>query len=204
MKFETKSEFDEITEFEEMKIIWDSQNEEKLYAINESALYAQIKRKGKSISRLLERFEMVMIGVNLLVSVILVGMEFLNEGDMVEYLLPVLYLAYAVVVFVWRYTRRQKDNHFEKSMLGELDKAIWQIDYLIKRTRDLMLWYLLPLTLLIVGTMLYKGQLLFALAIILLMSATVFFTDRWEIKRCYLPKKQSLESLRTKLTAAEA
>jgi len=52
--------------------------------------------------------------------------------------------------------------------------------------------------------MLYKGQLLFAFVIILLMSATGFFTDRWEIKRCYLPQKQSLESLRTKLTAAEA
>jgi|GEM_PF-396678 len=204
MKFETNREFDEITEFEEMKIIWDSQNEEKLYAINESALYAQIKRKGKSISRLLERFEMVMIGVNLLVGVGLVVMEFLNDGDLYEYLLPVLYFVYAVVVFVWRYTRRQEDIHFEKSMLGELDKAIWQIDYLIKRTRDLILWYLLPLTLLIVGIMLYKGQLLFAFVIILLMSATGFFTDRWEIKRCYLPQKQSLESLRTKLTAAEA
>jgi len=132
MKFETNREFDEITEFEEMKIIWDSQNEEKLYAINESALYAQIKRKGKSISRLLERFEMVMIGVNLLVGVGLVVMEFLNDGDLYEYLLPVLYFVYAVVVFVWRYTRRQEDIHFEKSMLGELDKAIWQIDYLIK------------------------------------------------------------------------
>ena len=42
-------------EFEEMQILWNSQNNEKLYAINEDALYAQIKRKGQSIDRKLSR-----------------------------------------------------------------------------------------------------------------------------------------------------
>ncbi|MEZ4737361.1 MAG: hypothetical protein R3E79_60565 [Caldilineaceae bacterium] len=59
-----------------MKVIWDSQNEEKLYAINEDALYAQIKRKGKAVNRSLQRFEMVMIGVNVLVAIALIVAEF--------------------------------------------------------------------------------------------------------------------------------
>ena len=203
MGFETNREFDEITEFEDMRVIWDSQNEEKLYAINENALYRQIKRKGKSVSRLLQRFEIIMIGVNLLVGIGLIAFELQSDGNIYEYVLPSIYLAYAVLAFVWRHTRRQEDMHFEPTMLGELDKAIWQVDYLIKRSRDLMLWYLLPLALFVGGETLYEGKPLIALALIVLMAGAGFFTDRWEIRRCYLPKKHSLESLRATLLAAD-
>lgn len=203
MKFETNSEFDEMMEFAEMKIIWDSQNEEKLYAINENALYTQIKRKGKSVSRLLQRFEFIMVAANLLVAVMLIVVEFLNNGEPYEYVLPGIYLAYALLALVWRWTRKQEDTHFAPTMLGELDKAIWQINYLIRRSRDLLLWYLLPLALFIGGTLLYEGQPLFALAVVLVMGLAGFFTDRWEIRKCYMPQKHSLESLRTTLLAAE-
>ncbi|CAN5476260.1 hypothetical protein BH18VER2_BH18VER2_14890 [soil metagenome] len=32
-------------EFAEMKVIWDSQNEEPLYAMNEAALHATVQRR---------------------------------------------------------------------------------------------------------------------------------------------------------------
>ena len=38
----------------------------------------------------------------------------------------------------------------------------------------------------------------------LVMGGACFVTDRWEIKKCYLPQKQSHEALRATLTAAEA
>lgn len=197
------TDFENMKEFDDMKIIWDSQNEEKLYAINENALYKQIKRKGNSVSRLLQRFEFVMVGVNLLVAGFLVVATLFNDSDPFEYLLPFIYLAYAIIFFAWRRGRRQDDAHFEPTMLGELDKAIWQINYLIRRTRELMIWYLAPLALFVGGMMLYEGQPLFALAILIVMGGAGLLTDRWEIKRCYLPKKQSLEALRATLVGAE-
>lgn len=189
--------------FEDLKVIWDSKNEEKLYAINENSLYQQIKRKEKSVSRSLQRFEMIMIGVNILVALALITVEFLNGGELYDYLLPGVYLAYAVLAIVWRQARRQEALSFEQTMMGILDKAIWQTNYLIKRSRELIRWYLLPLAILIAGKMLYDGQLLSALAIILLMAGAGVLTERWEIKRKQLPQKRSLESLRTTLLAAE-
>ena len=56
-------------EFDEMKVIWDSQNNEKLYAINESTLFEQIKRKGRSVARMLNFFDVMMFGVNFAVTV---------------------------------------------------------------------------------------------------------------------------------------
>lgn len=204
MTVENSSDFDELMEFAEMKIIWDSQHEEKLYAINESALYTQIKRRGKAVGRLLRRFEVVLIGVNGLTAVVLLVSALLNDSDTFYYLAPLIYLAYALVALVWRRNRRQQDVHFTPTMLGELDKAIWQINYLISRSRELIFIYMLPLALLFPAKLLYDGQPLFALAMFLLMGGACFATDRWEIKQCYLPQKQSLEALRATLTAAEA
>ena len=204
MKFDETTGYEEIMEFDDMKIIWDSQNEETLYAINERALYAQIKRKGKSITRTLHRFELIMVVVNLAVGGWFLFDTFQDNDPLYEYAIPAVYLAFAVIVIIWRRIRRQEEVTFAQTMLGELDKAIWQINYLIKRSYELMLWYLLPLTLIIGGMMLYEGKWWFALAIVALMSLAAFFTDRWEIKRCYLPKKESLESLRATLVAAKA
>lgn len=190
-------------ELEDIKVIWDSQNEEKLYALNESALYKQIRREGKSICRWLQHFEMLMIGVNVLVAVILAAVEFLNGDDLYGYLLPGVYLAYAVLATIWRQTRRQKDSLFEQTMMGELNKTIWQANYLIERSRGLIWWYLLPLIILIAGQMLYKGQPLFTLAFILVMGGASILAARWEIKKKYLPQKQFLESLRATLLTAE-
>ncbi len=204
MTVENDTNFDEMMEFAEMKIIWDSQREEKLYAINESALYAQIKRKGKSVGHLLRRFEMMIIGANVLVAVVLLGMALLNRSDAYyDYLLPIIYLAYALLALVWRRGRRQEDIRFTPTMLGELDKAIWQVNYLIRRSRELIFIYMVPVTLLVCGKLFYDGQIFFGLAMVLVMGGAGLLADRWEIKKCYLPQKQSLESLRATLVAAE-
>lgn len=42
-------------EFTEMKMIWDSQNEEPLYAMNEAALHGVVRRKNEEINRCLSR-----------------------------------------------------------------------------------------------------------------------------------------------------
>lgn len=196
------TEFEKITESKDMKVIWDSQNEEKLYAVNEDTFYNQIKRKGKSVNRLLQRFEILMIGVNIVVAIVLIATEFPHDGDLYGYLLPNIYIAYAVLAVILQQTRRRKDVFFEKTITGELDKAIWQITYLIERSRELMWWYLLPLTILTAGEIFYDGQPLTAFAIVLAMGGVGVLAARWKVKKKYLPKKQSLESLRTTLLTA--
>ncbi|MEZ4737360.1 MAG: hypothetical protein R3E79_60560 [Caldilineaceae bacterium] len=54
-------------------------------------------------------------------------------------------------------------------MMGELDKAIWRANYLIKRSRELIWWYLLPLTILTAGEIFFNGQPFLAFAIVLVM-----------------------------------
>ena len=190
-------------EFEDMQVIWNNQNNERLYVINEAALYEQIKRKGKSVNRLLELSEIVMIAVNLIVGIFLLIDTFNDNDPTYEYLLPAMYIAYFIGALIFRSTRRKEQVRFEETMLGELEKAIWQADYLIKQGRALIKWYLFPLMLAVCGITLYNGKPFWALAAFILMASASYLSHYWEIERCYVPKKRELEGLREKLVAPE-
>lgn len=190
-------------EFEDMQVIWNSQNNEKLYAINEAALYEKIKRKGKSVNRLLESSQLVMIGVNLLVGIFLMIDAWRDNAQGYEYILPAMYLAYSIGAVVFRLVRRQEQVRFEETMLGELDKAIWQADYLIQQGYTLIKWYLFPLALALSGITLYNGKPFWALGTFVLMAGASYLSHYWEIQRCYVPKKRELEALREKLVEPE-
>jgi hypothetical protein len=58
-------------EFEEMQKIWDSQNNETLYAINEKSLHNSIKQKGRNINKYVMFFEWAMIVSTLFVALAL-------------------------------------------------------------------------------------------------------------------------------------
>ena len=86
-------------------------------------------------------------------------------------------------------------------MLGDLDRALWQLNYIVDQARAMMLWYSLPLTIVLAGFFLLRGEWIWALAIGIVMGVASYLGTRWEVNRCYLPQIQSLEALRAKLAA---
>lgn len=190
-------------EFEDMKLIWDSQNNEPLYAINQEALYRKIQSKGRSITRTLDIVDVMMIGVNLLVGIILIVDSLLENGAAYEFVLPVLYLGFFVYALYRRFARQQEVVGFDESILGELDKAVWQSDYLIKQSRSMIFWYLLPALLVVNGTMILNGKPWTALLLTAVTLPVTYFGGRWEVNKFYLPKKRELEMLRETLLQVE-
>lgn len=204
MNFNELSGFDELEtfkEFAEMKILWDRQNEEKLYAINEQVLHKQIQRRRRAVDRTVQRVEWALVGANLLVSIFLTGVAYINHETLLFYTIAIAYLLYALLFLVLHRLRSGNDRQFEPTMLGDLDRAIWQLNHLVHQARSMMVWYSLPLTLILSGFAVVKGQWWAALAVLVVMAAASYLSIQWEVKRCYLPQVQSLEALRAKLVA---
>ena len=101
--------------------------------INEETLHKQIKRKSRSTEKMLNFFEFMMIFVNLGVGIMLIVDAIQDSAALLEYILPVLYLGFSIYGLIRRLTRRQQEVHFAPTMVGELDKAIWRINYLLKQ-----------------------------------------------------------------------
>ncbi|MEM7334220.1 MAG: hypothetical protein AAF490_19195 [Chloroflexota bacterium] len=186
-------------EFKDMQVIWDNQNNEKLYAINEEALHEQIKQKGRTMAQILNKFEFIMIGVNLFVTVWLFY-DGITDGDpWVDYILPVAYLFYTVVM-IWRRTQRKAEEiHFAPTMIGDLEKAIWQANYLIKQSKDMIGWYLVPLMLLVTIFTFFNRGFWFAVGFMVLVVPATYFASKWEINKFYAPKLRDLEALKETL-----
>jgi hypothetical protein len=186
-------------EFEEMQIIWNTQNDEKLYAINETALHAQIKRKAQSIDRKLTFIEYMMIGVNLVVGIVLIVETLADNEQALQFIFPALYLGYSCYALYRRLARQKEVVRFDETMLGELDKALGQTDYLIQQSWSMIQWYLLPLLIAFSIFAFFNAKLVWAAAMMFVLLPATYFGTRWEINKFYLPKKRSLEALREKL-----
>jgi len=165
--------------FEEMQSIWESQNDEKLFAVDDTALHAYIKRKGRTTRSLLELFEWIMIALNLLVGVAL-AVDFLSDhGSGYRLILPVTYLTFSAYALLRRLKRQANEVRFKPTLLGELDKAIWRIDYLIRQGQTMMTWYVLPLVFALSITMFYSQKSLWTLVPTLALIPLCYFGIRW-------------------------
>ena len=190
-------------EFEDLQVIWKEQNNEKMFAINETALHATIKRKGKSINRSLEFIEWIMISINLGVGILLFVDTIRDNGADYQYLLSAMYLGYFFYAIFRRLKRRKAQIHFKSTVLGELDKALWQVNYVIKQGRSMVLWYVLPLGIVAAASMFLNGKTVWGLFLLLLFPAS-YLGARWEMNKWWHPKKRSLESIRDTLTSPES
>lgn len=188
-------------EFEEMQIIWNEQKNEKLFAINEAAMHKHIQRKGRSVDHLLGFVEWAMIIANLVVVIVLTVDALQEGGPDYQYFISAVYFAYSIYAVFRRLRRRKEEVPFEPTMLGELDKAIWRLDYLIRQSKSIVYWYMLPLTLIIAASFLLNDNLIWALAFMLVLVPVTIFGPQWEINKWYLPKKRELEALRETLLA---
>lgn len=190
-------------DFEEMQVIWNKQNNEKLYAINEEGLHSYIRKKGRSITRSLSFVDWMMMIVNVGLGIFLFFDMGDNNNGFWQFLLPGLYVAYGLGAFVLRLLRREKQKAFPETMAGDLDRSIWEIDYLIRMTYRMYLYYLLPLC--FVGSIYLVSKEEYAMAAFMVITLPIacYFGVRWENGRYHQPRKDELITLRDKLDAAE-
>lgn len=185
-------------EFKEMKKIWDHQNQQPLYAINEAALHNRIREKKRSVEHTSSFSELFLIIANIAAAVIiLTSILVKNNGNIYIYVLAGLMIVTAAFVFAGRLQRKRRENAFDQSMLGDLDHAIANATFQV-RLSQIMRWSILP-----VGTLtvlaLWQNQIqIWILFLILLFFGFTWLAGRWE-HQMYVRKKRELEVLHTRL-----
>jgi hypothetical protein len=185
-------------EFEEMKKIWDEQNQEQLYAINEAALRKRIQSKLKRARRLSDINDFGLIAVALVTPVIL----WLTSDGINAYHYTVTTILMLIIGYVLygRNRRKKIERRFDRSILGELDHTIANVAYEARRARTMVWWFMVPLAIPTIIAMIWKGAPLWSWVVVLGMFLLSYVVVRWELNRCHIPKKQKLEALRDKLT----
>jgi Ca2+/Na+ antiporter len=188
-------------EFDEMKKIWDSQNEEPLYAINEAALHRSIKSQKERAGRLNNIGDFSLIAACIAVAIIY-SIRFIVNGTPTIYdsLIVIAMLLYSGYVWYSRTRRKKREQTFGHTILGDLNHAISGVKYRAWRTKSLVWRFLVPIYGLYFLDMSQTGASLWdwiGTAAVLVLAA---LASRWQYNQCNIPRLQELEALREKLT----
>ena len=214
-------------EFEEMKRIWDSQNREPLYAMNEGALHRVVQRRLHDWQRCLSLSFAVEISVGLFCGVVMLmyagvlvfgdpawlfrrsgaGMT-VSRWDIAALLVAGgIWFYYGAFMMVVRNRQVRREEVFESTLRGDIDRALAQTDFQIATARNIVWWGITPVWVaagLFVGALFHlKGAAVWTYLLIgsiaLVAFVAVLIGKQRSITRKFEPRRRELESLRAKL-----
>ncbi len=188
-------------EFEDMKKIWDEQNNENIYAINESELHRRVIRKKNRVKRMINKYEwtylIVMIALGL--SATIVGILHNQLFKLVDTLIFFLAAGY---IFKSRLDRIKYEGQSNLSLLGDIEQAVRSLDFHSKRHEYFKLWFVLPLVCVVLIKLAYTYNSVSSWVQLIIVIGSFVLSD-WAVKkelRCkILPKKEDLLHLRSLL-----
>jgi hypothetical protein len=185
-------------EFDEMKKIWDSQNNEAFYGINEKALHNRIVSKKRTANHITNSSELLTIIVNLGVGCFILAVSLFNHStNIFMYVLSVWMFSVAMYALVSRISRIKSGHRFDRSLLGDLRDAISVATYQVRFSR-LMRWNLLPVGILLIFGMWDLGKSFWFSLILLIFFVLANYASGWE-HNIYKKRKRELEILKDKL-----
>lgn len=189
-------------EFERMQIVWDEQKQRSMYALDLEALHEGVRRSGRRIARGVDAMEIGMLILSLGMAAFFAAEPLLEGTHRHQYLSAGILLAVAAYLVAGRLRRHARELRFESNLLGDIDRAIAQVDYHIRRIRTLPLWFFAPLLLILVVSFVSApaGKPVWAWLIVLVAFPLGTYVARLELNCTHLPRKRELESLRAKLT----
>lgn len=189
-------------EFEEMKKVWDAQNNEPIYGINEKALHNQILSKKKQAHHTTNLSELFSIIAYTLSGCFIIAINLMNKSNNIfMYSLSAWILCMAMYSLVSRVRRRNGLQQFDRSMHGDLEHAISMATYQVKYSR-LVRWNILPVGLLILLAIWDTGKSTWLLVGTSIFLVLANYASGWE-HNYYKKKKRELEKLKEKLDSVD-
>jgi len=185
--------------FEELQKIWDTQNKQTLYAINETAMYNHIMQKQRQARHITHVSELLTMIVNAGVGIfIAITNATSNRTSIALYVLSAWLIACAVFILRGRIQRLHGNRQFDRSMNGELAHALAVATQQVKHSR-LMRLNILPIAILLLLGLWETDKPIWiagATAALFLLS---YYASGWE-HNLYENRRRSLENLQSSLT----
>ncbi len=185
-------------EFEELKKIWDTQNDKPMYVIDETMMHRKVIKKKNSAAFRVNLAEFIGIGANLFAaSIIASAMLYKGNENLFAFMMMVAMFLTAVVIGVSRARRKKHENRFDLSTMGELQHALANATYHVRFNTGLLIFAGL-VVLLTFASILTTEKSLWILPLMVVFFGITGWGARWE-HRCFVQKKEELEVLMNKL-----
>jgi len=185
-------------EFEEITKVWDQQNKQNLFVINEEAMHNRIRAKLKSATKLNDINDFGLIAISVLTAG---GVFYLKGNSTWNIFTAVALLGITVYIIVNRFKRKKRNKQFDLSMLGGLNHAIENVNFEVKRSKTFVLWFLLPTAIPSIINMINEEASIGRWLLVIGAYILSIFVTQLGLNRKLIPRRKNLETLRNQLIA---
>jgi len=187
--------------FEEIQKVWNEQKGENMYVIHEETLYKSVILKKNASTKRIHLVETFLTILNCCVFAFVIILTLRHPNIMgfanaAVVALSVVYIRYS------RAKRLRQEHIFDRSMLGELDHAIANSNYIIRFNYLLLIGYILPIAVVCVSSLISAGASLAKWCLITGLLLLSVFVIGWEQRVRNMPAKNQLLDLKKMLTSA--
>ncbi|HZY81497.1 MAG TPA: hypothetical protein VFE50_18365 [Cyclobacteriaceae bacterium] len=185
-----------------MKKVWDTQNNEPLYVLNESALHNRVQVKKRKAGHITNISELLAIVANIGGGGFILATTLSKESSNVYlYLLAAWMFVTAIYCVVGRIRRIRSNTKFDRSILGDIDQAIATASYQV-RLSGLLRWNIVPISVLIfLGLWSGEKSIWIAIGLVVFFAVTWYATG-WE-HNYYKSRRNEVQQLRNLLVNSD-
>ena len=187
-------------DFNDMKKIWDEQNQQSVYAIDEEALHNNVIKKKNRAALIANRTEVYMIGSLIIAASVIWGATIIT-GEI--QMLPLALSGFMVVMAILLYKKRRKrllwQNTYDRTLLGDLDEALANAEYQLSFSKWSKNLFLVVAALTVVDV--FSPEAWWKSVIVLVFFVVVYFLAKWEYRTLYLSQKNNLKAMRDKVAS---
>ena len=183
-------------EFEDIRKIWDQQNTQPIYVMNDAVLYRQVVDRQRQARHITQVSELLLIIVNVGASAFILGTTLFGSRNVSLMVMSVWLGASGAWVLYGRVRRLRGAHNFDRSLQGELNHALSIASYQVRLAR-LGRWNALPagvLTLLALWESNKSGWWLTAMVVLFTIA---YVAAGWETN-IYIERRNELEALQRK------
>lgn len=189
-------------DFNDMKKIWNDQDQNAVYAIDEQTLTENVIKQKEKSSFIANRTEIYMIG-SLMIAAAMIWGATIYTGQI--QMLPLALSGFMLVMAILLYKKRTKrllwQNTFDRSVLGDLDEAIANADYQLNFSKWSRNLFLVVASLTVVDV--FSLEAWWKSLIVLTFFIIVYLLAKREHKTIYLSQRNRLKSMRDQVMGAE-
>ncbi len=185
-------------DFEQMKVIWNTQDERPMYAVDERTLHTAIRRRSRSFRGIITASHLAIMLTSFVLGVLFLAEPLATGASHHRMASGAILLLLGAAQSAALLRKRRGESRFAQSLLGDLDRAIWRVDEAIAWARALRRWYIPPFIAAVTIDVAFRTSLqsvllwLLVLAILVVASRSI----EWELRSWHVPLKRRLEALR--------
>lgn len=203
---------------DDLKVVWNAQDDKPMYILDSDAVDASIKGQTESVQTMTDVFDFVHIGVLLFVATMsslkrIVTSNHLDGLDIFTVVaMPIVAVISSVGLIRVRRKRQKRESAFPENILGDLEKAIFQIDYKQIRFQRFPYWFGCPFAIIMLLNLArtefrvadLAGKNAIAIGLSFALAMAVCYVAMWWEKRSVIESlRSSLVAVRDKLIGQE-